>query len=200
MAVSSRLILCCLGNPGPRYERTRHNLGFDLGEVLVERAGGSWSRPRDEFLWSRISVAGRELTVLKPQTYMNLSGEALEVLAELEPVQAARTLVVCDDIALPHGIIRLRKRGSDGGHNGLRSIIASLGTTRFPRLRLGVGPVPEESDASDYVLEPLCEEEIAACAKMIREGVKCVETLLEHGIDTAMNRFNRRSASPGAEE
>jgi PTH1 family peptidyl-tRNA hydrolase len=198
--VSSRLILCCLGNPGPRYARTRHNLGFELGDALVDRAGASWSRPRDEFHWCRIEVRGREVTVVKPQTYMNLSGEALEVLSELEPVRAVGTLVVCDDIALPHGIIRLRKRGSDGGHNGLRSVIASLGTTRFPRLRLGVGPVPDGADASDYVLEALGEEGMARYAKMIREGVKCVETVLEHGIDVAMNRFNRRAAAPEAEE
>jgi PTH1 family peptidyl-tRNA hydrolase len=198
--VPSRFIICCLGNPGPRYERTRHNLGFDLGGAIVARAGASWSQPREEFFWSRIKLVGREVTLVKPQTYMNLSGEALEALAEIEPVRAAATLVVCDDIALPHGVLRLRKKGSDGGHNGLKSIIASLGTKRFPRLRLGVGPVPEGADASDFVLEPMTETDVATSAKMIREGVKCIETLLEQGVDVAMTRFNRRSAALESEE
>jgi PTH1 family peptidyl-tRNA hydrolase len=196
----SRLILCCLGNPGERYSGTRHNLGFDLGDALVERAGGVWSRPREQLLMCRVGVAGADVTIVKPQTYMNLSGEALELLAEIEPVTASRTLVVCDDIALPLGVIRLRKQGSDGGHNGLRSIISSLNTRRFPRLRLGVGPVPEGADAADFVLEPMASEDAAVAARMLREAVKCVETALAGGIDTAMNRFNRRVGGGSTEE
>jgi len=197
--MSSTLIVCCLGNPGSRYDGTRHNLGFALGDAMVTRAGGSWSRPRDVFDWSRIRVRGRDVVVLKPRTYMNLSGEALEALQELLPVQPGDVVVVCDDIALPLGLLRLRKRGSDGGHNGLKSVIASLETPRFPRLRLGVGPVPDDADPADFVLEPMSGEELAATAKMVREGLKCVDTLVDHGVDTAMNRFNRRAAPPAAD-
>lgn len=191
----ARFVLCCLGNPGDRYDGTRHNLGFALGDALVASAGGKWSRPQESFRWSHVRIAGRDVIVVQPLTYMNLSGEALEDLAAVEPVRPADTLVVCDDIALPLGLIRLRKKGSDGGHNGLSSVIESLGTTRFPRLRLGVGPVPEGEDAADFVLAPLSAPERAETSKMLREAVKCVETLLSDGLDTAMNRFNRRAAA-----
>lgn len=193
----SRLILCCLGNPGGRYEHTRHNLGFQLGDALVAASGGVWSHPREELRFSRVRWAGAEVVVVEPQTYMNLSGEALESLAEIMPVPASETLVVCDDIALPLGLIRLRRSGSDGGHNGLKSIVASLETTRFPRLRLGVGPVPEGVDAADFVLAPMGDEDAAAAAKMVREGLKCLETVVSDGIATAMNRFNRRAGADG---
>ena len=142
--------------------------------------------------------------MIKPQTYMNLSGEALEILAGMETVRLTDTLVVCDDIALPLGFIRLRKKGSDGGHNGLKSVIDSLGGTSFPRLRLGVGPVPDGVDPADFVVAQMDEDELAVTAKMLREAVKCVETLVEHGVGTAMNRFNRRAteaeAGPSGEE
>jgi PTH1 family peptidyl-tRNA hydrolase len=140
--------------------------------------------------------------VVKPQTYMNRSGRALEILGADGYVRASDTLVVCDDIALPMGTIRLRKKGSDGGHNGLRSVIESLGTTRFPRLRLGVGPVPESVDAADFVLEPMPDEVRSVAKRMVREAVKCLETLLSSDIDTAMNRFNRRvgAGEDGTEE
>lgn len=193
--MASRLILCCLGNPGERYAHTRHNIGFDVADALVSAAGGTWSRPREELRLSRIRRAGCQLTVVEPQTYMNLSGEALESLAEIEPVPAEDTLVVCDDIALPLGFIRLRRSGSDGGHNGLKSIIAILGTTSFPRLRLGVGPLPEGADAADFVLGRMSDDDGAAAAKMVREAVKCLETALSEGIDTAMSRYNRRAPS-----
>jgi PTH1 family peptidyl-tRNA hydrolase len=144
-------------------------------------------------------MRGREVTVIKPQTYMNLSGEALEILAGMEPVRPADTLVICDDIALPLGFIRLRKKGSDGGHNGLKSVIDSLGGGSFPRLRLGVGPVPAGVDPADFVLAPLGEDELTVTAKMLREAVKCIETLIDHGVGTAMNRFNRRASEPEVE-
>ncbi len=175
-----------------------------MGDMLVARCGGSWSYPREEFARSHVRIRGREATVIKPQTYMNLSGDALDILAGMETVRSADTLVVCDDIALPLGFIRLRNKGSDGGHNGLRSVIDSLGGISFPRLRLGVGPVPEGMDPADFVLAPMDEVEQAVTAKMLREAVKCVETLAEHGVGTAMSRFNRRvaeaEADPSGEE
>jgi PTH1 family peptidyl-tRNA hydrolase len=130
--------------------------------------------------------------VLKPRTYMNLSGRALEALADLEPVRAGDTLVICDDIALPLGFVRLRKRGSDGGHNGLKSVIASLGGTGFPRLRLGVGPVPPGVDPADFVLDRMSADDAASAEKMLREALKCVETAVDLGFEAAMTRFNRR--------
>jgi len=190
------LVICCLGNPGPRYADTRHNLGFRVGEALVARAGGKWSRPRDEFDWSRVRVGGTDVVVVRPRTYMNLSGDALESLEEIHPVEPGSVLVVCDDIALPFGALRLRAKGSDGGHNGLKSVAASLGTQAFPRLRLGVGPVPEGEDAADFVTAPMQPEEIEAAGGMVRQAVACLETLVADGLTTAMNRFNTRPAEP----
>lgn len=201
--MSTRLVLCCLGNPGRRYADTRHNLGFRVADALVAKARGSWSRPREEFDWSRISLGGRDVIVIKPLTYMNLSGEAIEVLREIEPVDAGSLTAVCDDIALPLGTLRLRAKGSDGGHNGLKSLIATLETQSFARLRLGVGPVPESIDPADFVLDAMSGEDLEVSEKMVRQAVKCVQTMIEHGISAAMDRFNTRPRTPdppGGEE
>jgi PTH1 family peptidyl-tRNA hydrolase len=188
-------IICCLGNPGRRYDDTRHNLGFRVADALAARARGTWSRPRDEFDWSRVRVAGSDVILVKPRTYMNLSGDALELLDEIEPVEAGAVLVVCDDLALPLGTLRLRTRGSDGGHNGLKSVALRLGTSAFPRLRLGVGPLPEDVDAADFVLARMTHEDLDAADRVVREAVRCVETLIGDGMATAMNRFNTRAAA-----
>jgi PTH1 family peptidyl-tRNA hydrolase len=191
--MSSRFIICCLGNPGERYARSRHNLGFILGDELVERAGARWSRPDEDYFAAHLRLHRRDVVVVKPWTYMNLSGRALTALARVEPVPASDTLVVCDDIALPLGLLRLRGKGSDGGHNGLKSIIDALGTPRFPRLRLGVGPVPDDADPADFVTDPMTDPDVDTARPMLREALKCIDTLLDHGLSTAMNRFNRRA-------
>jgi PTH1 family peptidyl-tRNA hydrolase len=193
--MSSTFILCGLGNPGEKYLATRHNLGFRLADSISEKYGGRWSHSLVDFLSSAVRVEGKEVLLVKPQTYMNLSGRALDVLGEERPVSTRRLLVVCDDTALPTGQIRLRRGGSDGGHNGLKSIIDHLNTEKFPRLRLGCGPVPEGTDPADYVLAPFPEDEVRVIGKMMRSATKCVETWLRDGIDTAMNRFNARNAS-----
>ncbi len=188
--MSSKLVLCGLGNPGERYQTTRHNFGFWLVDFLSERFNGRWSFPCDHYFLSNVRIHGNEVLLVKPQTYMNLSGDALALLGEREPIVPRRLLVVCDDTALPLGQIRLRRSGSDGGHNGLKSIIERLNTARFPRLRLGVGPVPDGVDSADFVLSPFTEEENKAAGAMIRGAAKCAETWVENGIETAMNRFN----------
>jgi len=191
-------VVCGLGNPGDRYSATRHNVGFDLADALRKRHGGRWSFSDERFALAHTQVRGCDVLLVKPQTYMNLSGDALRVLQRTHEFRARDLMVACDDIALPEGLIRVRRKGSDGGHNGLASIIGALGTTSFPRLRLGVGAPPEGVDAADYVLDAMSEDEMAGAAKMIREAVRCVETWLDQGIDVAMNRFNRRAAEPEA--
>jgi PTH1 family peptidyl-tRNA hydrolase len=184
-----------LGNPGAEYERTRHNVGFWLVDRLAERFGGRWTYPDPEYALSRARIRGRDVLLVKPQTYMNLSGDALRLLRQAHPVELKRMLVVCDDIALPAGQIRLRKKGSDGGQKGLRSIIDAAGSSSIPRLRLGIGD-PGEQGASDYVLEAFDDEGAEAAQKMVSHGARCVETWIEHGVDTAMSRFNRRPDPP----
>lgn len=186
------MILCCLGNPGERYRGTRHNLGFLLADRLVDERHGRWSQPHPSFLSARVRVGGDHVEVIKPLTYMNCSGDALDARDAAAPVDPARVLVVCDDIALPLGMLRLRTRGSDGGHNGLKSITASLGTQDFARLRIGVGPVPERVDPADFVLAPMGSEDAEEAALAVARGVLCVETVLVEGYERAMSRFNAR--------
>jgi PTH1 family peptidyl-tRNA hydrolase len=185
-------VVCGLGNPGDRYEGTPHNVGFALVDLLAQRHGGRWTFPDPAYALSRARIAGQDVLLVKPQTWMNLSGDAVRALRADHDVAVSELLVVCDDIALPAGQIRLRRRGSDGGHNGLRSIIDALGSPRFPRLRLGVGAPPPGQDPADYVTERMSEEASRGAAAMVREGARCVEVWVDQGVDTAMNRFNRR--------
>jgi PTH1 family peptidyl-tRNA hydrolase len=168
-----------------------------VADALVERAGGKWRRPASSYELARISVARAEFEVVKPLTYMNLSGEAVAALAATPRFDPNALLVVCDDTALPLGRLRLRKKGSDGGHNGLASVIEALGTERVPRLRMGVGPVPDGVDMADYVLELFSPDEEPEALSMTRSALRCIETCLTEGVDIAMTRFN---TAPAGEE
>ena len=181
-----------LGNPGDRYTRTRHNLGFRAVELWARRRGARWGKPAKGMVSTRIDIAGRDVLIVEPLTYMNLSGDVLAPLVGKESLPHNRLLVVCDDFALPLGSIRLRKAGSDGGHNGLASIIERLGTLDFPRLRLGVGPVPPRVDAAEFVLAEFLPEEEAPVDEMLAIVADCVEAWARDGIDKAMSRFNTR--------
>jgi len=185
-----------LGNPGPRYEHTRHNLGFDLADRLADAGRARWSRPHETYERAAVRLQGHDLILVKPMTWMNLSGEAVEQLRSVEPVSLSHLMVASDDIALPLGQIRLRRTGSDGGHNGLASVIEYLETQRFARLRLGVGPVPEGVDPSDFVTDPFPPGDDEAVSAMLRGAARCVSTWLAHGLNTAMNRFNRVPKPP----
>lgn len=189
-----------LGNPGPRYENTRHNLGFIVIDALAAAWRASWSAFAS-FEVGEVRTGDSDVLLVKPRTYMNRSGTALGALIArgdltVEDGVCDRLLVVLDDIALPLGRIRLRQRGSDGGHNGLKSIIASSGTREFPRLRLGVGPVPDGEDPADFVLEPFTADEREAVRRMVGQGVDCVEDVLRFGVTEAMNRHNSPRAAP----
>ena len=142
-----------LGNPGPQYEKTRHNIGFMVADVLAGRVGGKFSahkRSGAEIVQTRL--VGRQVILAKPRSYMNLSGDVIAPLVAKESLPLNRLLIVCDDFAIPLGTIRLRKSGTDGGHNGLASAIDRLGSIDFARLRLGVGPVPPRVDPAEFVL------------------------------------------------
>jgi PTH1 family peptidyl-tRNA hydrolase len=159
-------------------------------DLLVKRHSLSWSEHSGRIMVARWRIKGREITLLKPLTFMNASGEALEDYGGIDP---ACFLVIFDDISLPLGHIRLRERGGSGGHRGLESIIAHFGTDDFARLRLGIGEPPPGSSWSDYVLAPFPEEEREAVSEMIETAADALETALARGLVEAMNRYNRKT-------
>lgn len=180
-----------LGNPGPRYEATRHNIGFRLVDRLaaLTRAGAEETGPNYRVRRGRSGET--ELILVKPMTYMNRSGDALARLPESAAAGAGRHLVVLDDVSLPFGAIRFRPRGSDGGHRGLRSVIDGLGTLEVPRLRLGVGDGDPGRDLAEYVLEPFSSAEEAELEEWLRRAAEGVRAFVDEGPEAAMNRFNR---------
>jgi PTH1 family peptidyl-tRNA hydrolase len=184
--MDTSLTVIGLGNPGVRYAESRHNLGFWVVDLLSRRYRGRWKQPSELRLESRITVGGKPVLLVEPLTYMNLSGDAAVEL-NADP---AELLVVCDDLALPLGRLRLRKKGSDGGHNGLRSVTERLGTAGFARLRLGIGPLPEDADQADFVLTGFRPRDRKTAESMAARAADCVETCLEAGFDAAMSRFN----------
>ena len=189
-------VIAGLGNPGDRYPRTRHNLGFLAVEALATARRVRWHAPARKRRSARCSVAGRDVLLVEPLTFMNLSGDALAALVLEETIPTERLLVVCDDIALPLGQVRLRRGGTDGGHNGLKSIIERLDSTAFPRLRMGIGPVPPRVDAAEFVLAEFLPEEEAAVAEMVVAAMACAEAWIVDGVERAMARFNARRDPP----
>ena len=183
-----------LGNPGPEYQTTRHNLGFWVVDLLCQRMRGRWRLPSRNYTECRLTVGGASVTLVQPLTYMNLTGRAVDQFASRDGFHPAGLLAVCDDTALPLGRLRLRRKGSDGGHNGLASIIDALGTSEFPRLRLGVGPVPESTDQADFVLAAFGADEVDTARSMVARAADCVECWVREGVDAAMTRFNTRDA------
>lgn len=180
-----------LGNPGPKYDNTRHNAGFRAADALCAKTGNSIDRLKYHALTGDFAIGEHRILAMKPQTYMNLSGEAVRPMADFYKVPADHILVVSDEIALVPGRIRLRSSGSAGGHNGLRSIIAQLGTDKFPRLRLGVGAPPHPDYAMpDWVLGVMRNEDAEAFAAAAERAADCIECLVKEGIDRAMSKYN----------
>jgi PTH1 family peptidyl-tRNA hydrolase len=183
------MLIVGLGNPGAEYEWTRHNLGFMLIDLLARQAGRDVRRAECRALVGRAEVEGRTVELVKPQTYMNLSGEAVACLLRK---RAERDLiVVSDDIALPFGTIRLRARGSSGGQKGLKNIISALGTDEFPRLRIGIQPEHTVSDTARFVLERFPTAQRAEVEKILERGAEALRAVLRDGIDKAMALYNQ---------
>ena len=185
------LVVVGLGNPGAGYDGTRHNLGFLVVDELSRRHGIAVTRSKFSALWGQGRLGGEQVVLVKPQTYMNLSGDAVQPLARFFQAPPARVLVVCDDFSIDLGALRLRAKGSDGGHNGLKSLIARLGTQEFPRLRMGMGPLPPHFDVADFVLSRFARADHEAVQQLVQRAADAVECFAEHGLDTTMNRFNR---------
>ena len=187
-------IIVGLGNPGPEYEWTPHNLGFLAIDGLAERAAIRVARPEAKSHVGRGVLAGEEVILAKPQTMMNLSGIAVRMLLDRYECEPAALIVLIDEADLPWGMIRVRERGRNSTHNGLKSIISSLGTDEFIRVRLGVQPKQIWGDRRDYVLCSMGREERRMAEEMIGEAAIAVETILSEGVDKAMTKFNRRVA------
>lgn len=191
-AVPIRIVIG-LGNPGARYQGTRHNIGWEALTALLE---GRATRRRhfDGGELVEADLAGRPVAFLRPTTYMNRSGGPVRRCLAAEAAAPQAALVVCDDYALPLGAIRTRRRGSDGGHNGLASIFGAIGTTEVPRMRLGVGAPPPGEDPADHVLAPFAAGEEERVEDLLVRAAAAIGTAVEEGLDAAMNRFNRTPA------
>lgn len=190
-----------LGNPGKEYEKTRHNIGFLVVDRCCARRGIEPAKKAFEARYAFHGIGREQAAFVKPQTYMNVSGEAVRGFAEFYKVEPKDILVVCDDIALPCGQLRLRAGGSSGGQKGLESIIALLGGTQsFPRLRIGIGAPPPYMDAADYVLGKFSEEERPLVEAAVERAADAVQVWFEDGIERAMNRFNARVETGGEGE
>ena len=176
-----------LGNPGAEYNRTRHNVGFNVVDLLAAEWGLSWQHSKS---WHALWAKGEKAILVKPTSYMNRSGESLSAVANFYKIAPSEILVVLDDLALELGRVRLRTEGGTGGHNGLESIIMHLGTEAIPRLRIGIGAAPSEG-AVDYVLGRFFEEEIPVVEKTIKRAADAVKCAIDKGVLSAMNLFNK---------
>ena len=176
-----------LGNPGQRYDHTRHNIGFTVVDLLAG-AGSHWRDGPAQSRIAAIEVAGAEALLVKPQTYMNRSGVAVRALQRQFEFESEAALVVCDDFLLDFGRLRLRRAGGDGGHNGLASVLEELGTELVPRLLMGIGPVPDGEEDVDFVLSGFgCGDDVEA---LLGRGRDAVISWVVDGVDAAMNKFN----------
>jgi peptidyl-tRNA hydrolase, PTH1 family len=191
MRQATRLIVG-LGNPGSAYDWTPHNLGFMAIDALAERTRIRVTRPEARAQVGVGKIAGQDVVLAKPQTFMNLSGGSVRLLFERYDCVPQDLIVLSDEAMLPWGLLRIRERGSAGGHNGLNSVIGSIGTNEFIRVRLGVQPEHPLGDMADYVLGVMREPEREIATQMANEAAEAVEVILSDGVGQAMTRFNKR--------
>lgn len=184
-------ILVCLGNPGDKYENTRHNVGFLTADALGERLNKPIQRLKFKALTNVVEYGGCRVLLMKPTTYMNLSGEAVREACQFYKIPPERVLVVSDDVSLPVGKLRLRRSGTAGGHNGLRSIIGQLHSDQFPRLKIGVDQKPHpDYDMADWVLGKFSKEDRKTIDAAIERALDAIECVFSQGMDKAMSQYN----------
>ncbi len=187
-------IVAFLGNPGLKYNGTRHNAGFMTADAMEKKLGVKINKMRFKALTQTVEFDSHKVLLMKPQTYMNLSGDAIAQAAKFYKVPPERVIVVSDETALPIGKLRIRRGGSAGGHNGLKSIIARLGTDQFPRIRLGVGAPPHpDYDMADWVLAAFKGQDAADMETAAKKAADAVECYITEGADRAMNKYNTRA-------
>ena len=185
-------LVACLGNPGRQYENTRHNVGFLVADELARRSVADFSFDAN---WNSDTAKTGGRTLMKPKTFMNLSGEAVGGFAKYFKIPCDQVMVILDDTSLPLGMVRLRKSGTAGGHNGLESVLVHLGTEKVPRLRVGIGR-PDRSTLHDHVLGTFDPDELPALAQSVARASDAFEYANAHGMDAAMNQFNQRNQEP----
>ena len=180
-----------LGNPGSQYEKTRHNCGFRAVDILAAKFGCKLDKAKFQGLYGQVNYEGRKLFLLKPQTFMNLSGRSVLQLSAYFNIPPQQIIVMFDDISLPPGRLRIRANGSAGGHNGIKSIISEVGSQDFPRVKIGVGAKPEpERDLADWVLSTFSASEEKALAPALEAAADAALSIIEKGIPETANRFN----------
>ena len=186
------ILIAGLGNPGKEYENTRHNAGFLVLDTLAQKLGADLSERKHRALCGKAVIGGQKVILLKPQTYMNSSGESIRAAADYYKVPPEDILVVYDDISLSPGQLRIRPKGSADGHNGIKSIIAHLGTQEFPRVKVGIGEKPPRMDLADYVLGHFSSGEKKIMEEAAKEAADAICEIVNVGIEQAMNDHNRR--------
>lgn len=186
-------IIVGLGNPTREYEGTRHNVGFEVIDALADKYNISVTERKSRAFCGKGIIAGQKVVLVKPQTYMNLSGESVRGLVDFYKIDVETELIIIfDDISLDVGQIRIRAKGSAGGHNGVKNIIQHLGTMNFHRIKIGVGEKPKEYDLADYVLGHFTKEEKEVMSDSYTHAVDAIEMMLQDEIKTAMNQYNRK--------
>ncbi len=184
-------IIAGLGNPGREYDMTRHNIGFEVIDYIADEYGVKVNKLKFKGLFGECRIGSDKVYLIKPQTYMNLSGECIRDFASFYKIQPENIIIISDDISLPAGKLRIRQKGSAGGHNGLKSIIYQLQSDNFPRVRIGVGaPSHEDYDLADFVLGKFTKEEITVLEDVIIRAKKAIEEIVKKDVSSAMNRYN----------
>ncbi len=182
-----------LGNPGRQYEMTRHNIGFHTIDYIADQKKVKINKLKHKALYGETEICGEKVYLIKPQTYMNLSGDSVIEFAKFYKIPPENIIVISDDISLDTGRIRVREKGSAGGHNGLKSIIYQLGSDNFPRVKMGVGsPAHADYDLADYVLGRFSRDEIPVMEDAIIRASKAVEEIIKNGAQSAMNKYNAK--------
>ena len=186
-------LVAFLGNPGLKYAGTRHNAGFMTADALCRKKNFAINKSRFQALTAQVDLGGQRVLLMKPQTYMNLSGQAVSQAARFYKIPPEHVLVVLDEVSLPVGKLRIRTKGSAGGHNGLKNIVSLLGTENFPRIRLGVGAPPHpDYELIDWVLSPFRDQDAEEMARSAERAAEAVECYIEKGPDKAMNLYNTK--------
>lgn len=185
-------LIAGLGNPTKNYEGTRHNVGFSMIDVLGNKFGIDVTTKKHKALVGRGIIEGMRVILAKPQTYMNLSGESIREIADFYKIEPKNIIIIYDDISLDVGRLRIRKKGSAGGHNGIKNIIAHLGTQEFPRIKVGIGEKPQGWDLADYVLSKYSKAEQEALAEASEGVIGAVKLMVMDDVDAAMNQYNAK--------
>lgn len=193
--VENMYLIVGLGNPEKKYDKTKHNVGFDAIDEIIDEYNIPSSGISMKGMYGKDTISGEKVIVMKPMTYMNLSGHAVRAFVDYYKLNPATDLIVIyDDVDLPTGQLRIRKKGSAGSHNGMKSIIQMLGSQEFTRIRVGIGPKPEKWDLADYVLAPFAKEEREKVDSALSQIVPITKEIIENGIDAAMNGFNKKAS------